>query len=62
MESANPTLIKTLRSSRSLLSVKEVAALLGKSPSRLSEAVKLGKIPAYRIGKDYRFDPGELAN
>ena len=48
--------------SRNFLSVAEVATLLGKSKNRLSEAIKLGKIPAYRIGKDYRIDGAELAN
>lgn len=57
-----PTLIDTLRASRTLLSTREAAALLDRSEGRLCEAARLGKVPAYRIGKDYKFDPGELAN
>jgi hypothetical protein len=59
--STENTLISTLRASRNLLSVAEVATLLGRIKSRMSEAVKLGKIPAFRLDKDYRFDPLELA-
>jgi excisionase family DNA binding protein len=44
-----------------LLSIKEVADLLGESTDTISRRVKRGTMPHLRIGSHTRFDPHELA-
>jgi len=48
---------------RSLVGVKEMAAILGVPASRLYQETRLGPqaIPHYRVGKYVRFDPDEVS-
>jgi len=43
------------------LRVGRVAGLLGVSERSITRLVKRGKLPAYRIGSQLRFDPDEVA-
>lgn len=47
-------------SSRQLLKLSEVADRLQISQASLREASKSGQIPAYKIGRHWRYDPAEL--
>lgn len=47
-------------SSRQLLKLSEVADRLQLSQDSLREASKSGQIPAYKIGRHWRYDPAEL--
>jgi len=43
-----------------LLSVKDAATRLGISPRTVYTHVTSGRLPHYRIGRRYLFDPAEL--
>jgi excisionase family DNA binding protein len=55
------SLVETLRRRTNMLSTAEVMKLLGKSRKTMCTWVRDGRIPAYRMGKDYMFDPFQLA-
>ena len=55
------TLIQKLRASKGLLTINEVAELLGFHPVSIRNWVRTGKLPAVRIAGQWRFDPAELA-
>jgi excisionase family DNA binding protein len=60
--SPNPTIVAQLRThTSSCLSGKEVMNLIGISRNAFCKWVRSGVIPAYKIGKDYRFDAAQLA-
>lgn len=44
-----------------LLTVKEVAAVLRVSPQTVYKMVGRGELPAYRIGSGWRFDADKIA-
>ncbi len=56
------TIIDHLRRRRGLISSTETMQILGCSRKSLCAWVKAGRIPAYRIGKDNKFDPHDVAN
>lgn len=43
-----------------MLTTKELAEELRKSPAWVSQAAKHGEIPAHRIGNEWRFDLSEV--
>ena len=45
---------------RKLISVKELARILGMSPIWVQRQAKQGKIPGYKFCRDWRFDPEEV--
>ncbi|MCB9073728.1 MAG: helix-turn-helix domain-containing protein [Bdellovibrionaceae bacterium] len=50
-----------LRLIENLLTVKDVAQMLGVSPKTVYEWVKLNRIPAVRLGRALRFDKQKIA-
>ena len=50
------------RSGRSLLSVRQVAKLLGVCPATVYRLCERGEIPHYRVLNAIRVDPGDLKN
>ena len=61
-DSLPKTLLTDLSSRTRLLKSTEVMSLLGISRNTLCAWVRAGRIPAFKVGKDYTFDPKELAN
>jgi excisionase family DNA binding protein len=57
----NNTLTADLQTRNSLMTVKEVIALLGVHQQTVYEWVWAGKIPSVRIGSRIKFDPRALA-
>jgi excisionase family DNA binding protein len=55
------TIIDQLRHRKTYLTGTEVMQILRWTRQTLCRYVKEGRIPALRIGKDNRFDPGVLA-
>ena len=55
------SLIQKLRAHTGMLTISEVAELLGFHPVSLRNWVRAGKLPAVRIAGQWRFDPAELA-
>jgi excisionase family DNA binding protein len=55
------TIVSTLRSRTNYLSGTEVMFILGISRNTLCQQVRDGAIPAYKFGKNYRYDPALLA-
>jgi excisionase family DNA binding protein len=55
------TLLNQLGQRKTYLTSAEVTILLGKSRNALCRWVRIGIIPAFQSGKDYRFDPVALA-
>jgi excisionase family DNA binding protein len=45
---------------RRVVGTREIAAALDCDPRTIIKAAREGKIPALRIGKEYRFDPGAV--
>lgn len=45
---------------RSLLTVPEVAAIIGVSEKRVRSLIKQGDLPAFKLGREYRIKNGEL--
>jgi excisionase family DNA binding protein len=43
------------------LTIKEVADLLQKKPQSIEKLARAKKIPAFKIGSSWRFDPPDLA-
>jgi len=43
-----------------IMRASEVAALMRVSPGTIYKLVRRGKLPAFRIGSDYRFDAEAL--
>ena len=43
-----------------LMTTEEVAAFLGKSPAWVRTAISVLGIPAYKVGKQYRFKKDEV--
>jgi len=39
-----------------VMTVNEVATLMRVSPATIYKMVRSGKLPAFRVGSDYRFD------
>jgi excisionase family DNA binding protein len=56
------SIITNLRRHPNHLVTEEVMRLLQRSRGRLCEMVRKGRIPAYRDGNGYLFDPNELAD
>ena len=48
------------RPKRSYATTAEVAIMLGVSESYVRKLASIGTIPAYRLGKLWRFDPAEI--
>jgi excisionase family DNA binding protein len=46
--------------SEHLVSAEELSALLSIPLQSIWRAARLGRIPAYRLGQLYRFDPAEV--
>jgi excisionase family DNA binding protein len=55
------TLVQKLLTRTGLLSIAEISELLGFHEVTLRNWVRDGKLPAVRIGGQWRFDPTELA-
>jgi excisionase family DNA binding protein len=55
------SLIQKLRARSDLLTVAEVSQLLGFHEVTVRNWARLGRLPAARIGGQWRFDPAELA-
>lgn len=47
---------KTPRHARRLMTVREVSAYLRVDRSTIYRLVRTGRIPAFRVGSDWRFD------
>lgn len=56
------TIIEQLRRRKELVSSTEGMAILDLSRKSLCAWVKAGRIPAYRVGKNNKFDPHDLAD
>jgi excisionase family DNA binding protein len=54
-------ILGALESTRGLLNVAEVAELFRKSVSVIYRMAEHGRIPCFRIGGEWRFDPSALA-
>jgi excisionase family DNA binding protein len=54
-------ILRALESARGLLTVAEVAVLLRKSVSVIYRMAEHDRIPCFRIGGEWRFDPSALA-
>lgn len=50
----------TNQTNQPLWSVREVAAYLGYKIATIREMARRGRIPAYKISGDWRFDPSEV--
>ena len=55
------SILDRLRRRTSYLGSREVVTLLNTSRKSLGEWVAAGKLPAYKIGKNWQFDPSDLA-
>lgn len=53
-------IINVLSAVRRLLTVDEIAELLGKSPSTIDRMVRKKQIPAVMISGSWRFDPSTI--
>lgn len=51
------TLVERIRRSKSGLSAKELAAILGCTSRNIQAKAKSGKIPSYRVFGAVKFDP-----
>ena len=56
------TLIERIQSREALLTLNEVAALLGSHPQTLYKACRKGKMPHLKHGGRIKFDPASLAS
>lgn len=55
-------LVTKLRSVENALSTGELAKLLGVKPDTLSDWASSGRVPAFKMGADYRYDPQKIAD
>ena len=54
------TIIDQLRLRRTYLGSAETVALLDTTRKSLGEWVAAGRLPAYKLGKNWKFDPVDL--
>jgi excisionase family DNA binding protein len=54
------TIIDDLRRRKTFLGSPETVALLDTTRKSLGEWVAAGRLPAYKIGKNWKFDPADL--
>jgi excisionase family DNA binding protein len=55
------TLVQKLQSCTGLLTIAEVSDLLGFHPVTLRDWARAGRLPAFQMAGQWRFDPAELA-
>lgn len=56
------SLIADLRNRSTALTSAEVCELINLHPVTLRDWTRAGRIPAYRIGREYRYDPTAIAD
>ena len=60
MSLAPQTIIDQLRRRKTFLGSRETVALLDTTRKTLGEWVAAGRLPAYKLGKNWKFDPADL--
>ena len=55
-------LVERIRRSKSALTAKQLAELLGCTSRNIQKKAKAGKIPSYRLDGDVKFDPVRVAD
>jgi excisionase family DNA binding protein len=56
------SIVNYLRSRNSALTSAELCELINVHPVTLREWSRAGRVPAYRTGREYRYDPDKVAD
>jgi excisionase family DNA binding protein len=56
------SIVKHLRDRDTALTSAELCKLINVHPVTLREWTRSGRIPAYRIGREWRYDPAKVAD
>lgn len=59
---ATKSIIESLRSEHRLLTSRQIATMLSVNLDTLYDWCKQGAVPYMRIGRNFKFDPAEIAN